>query len=43
MIYEGLPEVLRYLKQQGYEIVPVSEILLPGEYTIDHTGRQCAK
>lgn len=38
---EALPEVLRCLKQQGYEIVPVSQLLLSGEYTIDHEGRQC--
>lgn len=39
---EALPEILRQLKQEGYEIVPISEILLPGEYTINHEGRQCA-
>ncbi|MBE7004431.1 MAG: hypothetical protein E7425_09140 [Ruminococcaceae bacterium] len=40
---EALPEVLRFLRQQGYEVVPISQILLSGDYTIDHTGRQCAK
>ncbi len=40
---EALPAVLRYLLGEGYEIVPVSQILLQGEYTIDHTGRQKAK
>lgn len=40
---EALPEILRFLKQEGYEIVPISEILLDGEYTINHEGRQCAK
>ena len=39
---EALPEILRFLRQSGYELVPISQILLPGEYTIDHTGRQCA-
>ena len=39
---EALPEILRYLTQEGYEIVPISEILLDGEYTIDHEGRQHA-
>ena len=37
---EALPEILRCLKQQGYDIVPVSELLLTGEYTLDHEGRQ---
>ena len=39
---EALPEILRALKQEGYEIVPISEILLGGEYTLDHEGRQHA-
>jgi len=39
---EALPEILRTLKQEGYEIVPISEILLDGEYTLDHEGRQHA-
>ena len=39
---EALPDILRYLKQEGYEIVPISEILLDGEYTLDHEGRQHA-
>ena len=29
-----------YLLQNGYEIVPVTKLILTGEYTIDHTGRQ---
>ena len=37
---EALPGILDYLLQNGYQIVPVSELLLPGDYTIDHTGRQ---
>lgn len=39
---EALPEILRSLQQKGYEIVPVSQLLLDGEYTIDHEGRQHA-
>lgn len=39
---EALPEILRALKQEGYDVVPISEILLPGEYTLDHEGRQHA-
>ena len=39
---EALPDILRYLKQEGYEVVPITEILLEGEYTIDHEGLQHA-
>ena len=39
---EALPGILDHLLAQGYQIVPISEILLTGEYTIDHTGRQFA-
>lgn len=38
---EALPSIIEYLLAQGYKIVPVSEILLEGEYDIDHTGRMC--
>ncbi len=37
---EALPEILRCLKQRGYEIVPISQLLLSGDYTLDHEGRQ---
>lgn len=40
---EALPSVIEYLISEGYEIMPVSEILLQGEYEIDHTGKQCPK
>ena len=39
---EALPDILKYLRQEGYEVVPISQILLDGEYTINHEGRQCA-
>lgn len=39
---EALPHILEHLIAEGYEIVPISEILLQGEYTIDHEGRQWA-
>ncbi len=39
---EALPDIIEYLLAEGYEIVPVSELLLQGEYTIDHTGMMCA-
>ena len=39
---EALPDILDYLLGEGYEIVPISKILLTNEETyIDHTGRQC--
>jgi polysaccharide deacetylase family sporulation protein PdaB len=37
---EALPSIIEYLLQEGYSIIPVSQLLLTGEYTIDHTGRQ---
>lgn len=38
---EALGGVIEYLLAEGYEIVPVSELLLEGEYEMDHTGRMC--
>ena len=38
---EALPAILQTLLQEGYTFVPVSQIILTGDYTIDHTGRQC--
>jgi len=38
---EALPTIIQTLLQEGYTFVPISQILLEGEYTIDHTGRQC--
>ena len=38
---EALPAIIEYLLREGYTFVPVSEIILKGAYTIDHTGRQC--
>lgn len=38
-IVEALPEVLSYYKKNGYNVVPVSEILLTGETQIDVQGR----
>lgn len=39
---QALPGIVEYLIGEGYEIVPVSEILIDGDYTIDHEGRQWA-
>ncbi|MBQ9933997.1 MAG: polysaccharide deacetylase family protein [Ruminiclostridium sp.] len=42
---EALPSILEHLIREGYDIVPISQLILPGtcgtDYTIDHTGRQC--
>lgn len=38
---EALPDILSYLIGEGYEIVPISDILLTCDTYIDHTGRQC--
>ena len=38
---EALPGILETLLKDGYTFVPISQLLLEGEYTIDHTGRQC--
>jgi polysaccharide deacetylase family sporulation protein PdaB len=40
---EALPSIIEYLLQEGYTIAPVSELLLSGEYIIDHTGRMLPK
>lgn len=42
---EALPAIIESLLQEGYQIVPVSQLILPGtcgeDYVLDHTGRQC--
>ena len=38
---EALPGIIRALLQDGYDLVPVSQLLLDGDTAIDHTGRQC--
>ena len=39
---EALPDILTYMIQEGYTVVPISELILNCDYTIDHTGRQFA-
>ena len=39
---EALPSIIEYLLSEGYEIVPVSELLLTGNYNIDNTGKMIA-
>jgi len=38
---EALPTIIQTLLQEGYTFVPISQMILTGQYTIDHTGRQC--
>ena len=40
---EALPGIIEALQADGYTIVPVSQLLLQGETTIDNTGRQWQK
>lgn len=37
---EALQEVIDGLRNKGYEIVPISELIYKENYTIDHTGMQ---
>ena len=37
----ALPEILECLKNDGYEFVFISDLILKENYTIDHTGKQC--
>lgn len=37
---QALDTILKGLKEKGYDIVPVSELIHTGEYTVDHEGRQ---
>jgi polysaccharide deacetylase family sporulation protein PdaB len=40
---EALPAIIEGLLSDGYDIIPASQILLTGEYYIDHAGRQWPK
>ena len=40
---EALPGIIEKLLADGFSLVPVSEILLQGEFEMDHTGRMCKK
>ena len=39
-ILDALPAILKSYREQGFTVVPVSQLLLPGETTIDVQGRQ---
>lgn len=38
---EALPGIIEALLADGYTIVPISKLLLTGDYMIDNTGMQC--
>lgn len=38
---EALPGIIEALLKDGYTFLPISQIILQGDYTINHTGRQC--
>lgn len=42
---EALPSIIETLLQEGYTFLPISQLIMPGQYNqdyiIDHTGRQC--
>lgn len=38
---EALPDIITSLIDQGYTFTTVADLIYQGEYTIDHTGRQC--
>ncbi|MFS6554359.1 polysaccharide deacetylase family protein, partial [Parabacteroides distasonis] len=37
---QALDALLTGLKEQGYEVVPISELIYKENYHMDHTGRQ---
>ena len=37
---EALPDILKSLKKDGYELVTVKDLIYPDNYTIDSNGRQ---
>ncbi len=39
----ALPDILKALKNDGYKIVPVSDLIYKENFKIDHTGKQIPK
>lgn len=37
---EALPAILDFMIQEGYTIMPISQLIYTEDYTIDHAGRQ---
>lgn len=40
---QALDEMLTNLENKGYQFVPVSELIIRGDYTIDVAGKQCPR
>ena len=40
---ESLDQVITGLKEQGYELVPISQLIYKDDYSINHEGRQIQK
>ncbi len=40
---EALPQILQYLKENGYKTVPISKLIYKDDYKIDNTGKQIKK
>ncbi len=40
---DALESVITILKEKGYELVPISELIIRENYEIDHEGRQHSK
>ena len=40
---EALPDILRALIDDGYQIVKISDLIYSDNYTIDHAGTQIPK
>ena len=38
----ALPKILEKLQADGYAIVPISELIMTDNFTIDHAGKQIA-
>lgn len=38
---EALPAIIESLLQDGFQFVPISELILSDSYVMDHTGKQC--
>lgn len=36
---EALPMIIDAVRAEGYEFVPISELVPEGDYTTDHEGR----
>ena len=39
----ALPTIIRGLKEKGYELVPISQLIHKDNFYMDHTGRQKLK